>query len=235
VRGRVGLRVTAEALFLVAVAVGVGFAGLGTYAIIAVMAGAWLVVATLEWAVSRGEPAPERAAAEPAAAPAAPPPEQHVRVVPRAEPVPETTAEPEPEAAAAEPEAEPETEPEAEPEPEPEAEPEQPEPEPVPAPPQLAVVPPPPPEPEPEPQPEREPEPQVVTLATHASALPREWNLWELERLARERTGDDSVRDEEWQFLFMYLRDFADPNGVLPASFDGLVRESFSELISARR
>ena len=47
--------------------------------------------------------------------------------------------------------------------------------------------------------------------------------------------GLPTVRDEEWQFLFMYLREFADPNGVLPASFDGLVRESFSELISSRR
>jgi hypothetical protein len=32
----------------------------------------------------------------------------------------------------------------------------------------------------------------------------------------------------------MHLREFAGPDGVLPASFDALVRESFGELIAAR-
>jgi hypothetical protein len=59
---------------------------------------------------------------------------------------------------------------------------------------------------------------------------PREWNLWDLERLARERSGADPARDEEWSFLLMYLREFARPDGGLPIDFDGLVRESFAEL-----
>lgn len=62
--------------------------------------------------------------------------------------------------------------------------------------------------------------------------LEREWNIWELERLAREQAGD-SARDQEWAALFMHLRQFANADGVLPTQFDGLVRESFSRLIQA--
>ena len=61
---------------------------------------------------------------------------------------------------------------------------------------------------------------------------PREWNLWELERKAREQPGDP-IRDEEWGALFLHLREFASPEGVLPEQFDELVRESFAELIQA--
>jgi hypothetical protein len=32
----------------------------------------------------------------------------------------------------------------------------------------------------------------------------------------------------------MYLREFAGPDGSLPADFDGLVRDSFGELVSAQ-
>ena len=59
-----------------------------------------------------------------------------------------------------------------------------------------------------------------------------EWNLWELERRARDLTGD-VARDEEWTALFVHLREYANTEGVLPAEFDGLVRESFAELIAA--
>jgi hypothetical protein len=60
----------------------------------------------------------------------------------------------------------------------------------------------------------------------------REWNIWDLERRAREQAGD-AARDQEWAALFMHLRQFANADGVLPAQFDGLVRESFSGLIQA--
>ena len=62
---------------------------------------------------------------------------------------------------------------------------------------------------------------------------PQQWNLWQLERLARDRAGEDPVRDEEWSFLFMHLREFAGPDGALPADFDGLVRDAFHDLIDA--
>lgn len=163
---------------------------------------------------------------------------------PEPEPEPQTEAEPEPESAPApeeeppqveEPEllptsepqpAEPQPVPEAVSEPEPEAEPE---PEPVAAAAQLAALPDL--EPEPEPEPEPRPAPPVATLPLPAQ--PREWNLWELERLTRERAGDDPTRDVEWGYLIVYLREFARPDGTLPAEFDDLVRESFGDVIAA--
>jgi hypothetical protein len=60
----------------------------------------------------------------------------------------------------------------------------------------------------------------------------REWNLWDLERRAREQAVD-APRAEEWSALFTNLRVFASPDGVLPKEFDKLVRESFPELIEA--
>ena len=109
------------------------------------------------------------------------------------------------------------------PAPEPESEPE-PEPEP------------PPPAAEPEPEPEPEPPPAAEPVVTFpAPAGPREWNLWELERVTRETAGADTARDEERSFLLMYLREFADPDGMLPLTFDPLVRETFGDILGAVR
>jgi hypothetical protein len=60
---------------------------------------------------------------------------------------------------------------------------------------------------------------------------PREWNLWELERAAREHAGDDVARDEERSYLLMYLREFAGPDGMLPSDFDGLIRDAFGDVL----
>jgi hypothetical protein len=87
--------------------------------------------------------------------------------------------------------------------------------------------------PEPAPVAAAPPEPQTV-VPIGVSAMPRQWNLWELERLTREGAGKDVVQDEERQFLLMYLREFADSDGQLPLDFDGLVRDSFGELVGAR-
>ena len=89
------------------------------------------------------------------------------------------------------------------------------------------------PEVQPEPEQEPAPEPQTV-VPIGVSAVPRQWNLFELERLTRERAGGNVVQDEERQFLLMYLREFADADGQLPIDFDGLVRDSFGELVGAR-
>jgi hypothetical protein len=59
-----------------------------------------------------------------------------------------------------------------------------------------------------------------------------EWNLWELERRAREHAGADAV-PEEWAAIFMSLREFAKSDGAIPPQFDALVRESFPELTRA--
>jgi hypothetical protein len=133
--GRMGPRFAIEALFLIALAVGVAYADLASKWIFVVMAGGWLVVALLELSADRiwAAAPPWR---RPYYVPASPP---------RAEPVaaPPAVAEPEP-AAKAEPAAEPK--PVHEPEPEPVAE-------------QAPG-----PEPEPEPATEPEPEPEAVTM-----------------------------------------------------------------------
>lgn len=67
------------------------------------------------------------------------------------------------------------------------------------------------------------PEPEPVVTAP-----PREWNLWELERAVRD-TGE---RHEEWSALLIHLREFANADGDLPLEFDGLVRESFGNVVA---
>jgi hypothetical protein len=106
------------------------------------------------------------------------------------------------------------------------------------------------PEPQPEPEPRpgypppqevqpsqtREVTPVVPPAPTNVvrmppSAEPRAWNVWELESLAREQARLEPERGEEWSYLFVHLRQFADAKGKLPSEFDGLVRESFGELL----
>ena len=70
----------------------------------------------------------------------------------------------------------------------------------------------------------------VATFAPRQSG-PVEWNLWDLERVAREDTPSAPERAQEWSYLFLYLRQFARPGGTLPTEFDALVRESFEPLL----
>jgi outer membrane biosynthesis protein TonB len=204
----VGSRFLIEAGFIIAVAVIAGIERLSTWWIIAVVAGAWLIVAAVEivvWArqVAARQP---RALAEPEpfAEPWPEPPRSSV--VPRSEPAHEPVSVTE--------------EPESEPEPVAEREP-----------PRITAVPAPPPEPEaaPEPEPVEEPVPAVAYLPVNDT--PREWNLWELERAARDHATDDVARNEERSYLLMYLREFAGPDGVLPSDFDGLVRDAFGDVL----
>jgi hypothetical protein len=235
-----GPRTVIEACFLVAVPVVSLLAGLRPWGIIAASGVGYLLVFLIEAWLGRGTPAvatprlPHRRGGAEATPPAAAPPPEPVtepEPEPLPEPEPELEAEPEPE-----PEPQPEPEPESEPQPEPEPEPE---PEPVRA---LASVPDPEPEPEPKPEPEPAPEPEPepelepvsVVVPIGVSAAPQVWNLWDLERLTREASGDDAVRDEERTFLLLYLREFAGPDGLLPIDFDGLVRDSFGELVGSR-
>ncbi len=75
----------------------------------------------------------------------------------------------------------------------------------------------------------------VVDLRTRATLQPRRWNLWDLERLARDELHGDPLRFEELSYLFVHLRRFASPDGSLPTEFDDLVRESFGDLLEQRR
>ncbi|MDX6407908.1 MAG: hypothetical protein QOE13_979 [Gaiellaceae bacterium] len=215
----IGSRFLIEAGFIIAVAVIAGIERLSTWWIIAVVASAWVLVAIVEIAVwarqvvarqPRGVESPEPETV------VAPPP---VRLQPPA---------------VARPEPEPQREPAAERTPEP-----VPAPVAIPEPPRIAAVPPPPPEPEPEREPEPEPEkakeqePARVVAFIPANDGPREWNIWELERAARDHATDDVARNEERSYLLMYLREFAGPDGVLPTDFDGLVRDAFGDMLHA--
>ncbi len=71
------------------------------------------------------------------------------------------------------------------------------------------------------------PEPSVSRRGRTFGSQPRQWNIWSLERVVREQAGDN----DELGFLVTYLRDYANPDGMLPASFDSLVRESFGDLL----
>jgi hypothetical protein len=89
--------------------------------------------------------------------------------------------------------------------------------------------------PPPEPAPAAPPAPpaadtQVVSLPQR-SYVPRQWNIWDLERLARAEAQEYPERRDEWAFLFVHLRQFANAEGVLPTEFDSLVRESFGSLL----
>ena len=78
---------------------------------------------------------------------------------------------------------------------------------------------------------ELESEPAVTPLpvAPQVASAPWSWNVWNLERVVRERDASN----EEPEFLLLYLRDYASPSGMLPPDFDGLVRESFGDLLAA--
>jgi hypothetical protein len=252
------VRFACEAVFLVLVAVGAALMELRPLAIIILMACAWLLVALIERASSRestrvvsegGEPLSEGTMPEPAPvpSPSVPPRDAyrwlfwrrarervdvlpsptaaieerpaptHVRVIePTPEQVPvETVAGPEPEAV-----------PELQPPPGPAVTKRPLE---IPG---LDASPPPHPEPPQRPRFLRPRQPEPPPPPTPPPPQPKEWNLWDLERRAREQAGN-APRDEEWSALFTHLRVFANADGRLPKEFDELVRESFGELIEA--
>ena len=215
-----GPRTAIEAAFLVAVPV-VSFVvvGLGTVGIIAASAVGYLLVVLLEALLWREKPAfamPRLRRARPPRPVPAPVVEPVTQRTVVAEPVPVEQPVPEPELTPVVPELEPVPTPE---------------PEPVRA---LQPVPDLEPEPEPEPEPARELEPDADVIPIGVSGGPRNWNLWDLERLTRDVAGLDLARDEERTFLLMYLREFAGPDGSLPLDFDGLVRDSFGDLVGVR-
>jgi hypothetical protein len=241
-----GPRTVVEAAFLVAVPVAAAAFSAGMWTIIAASAVAYLLIFVFEATLWReGAPLakhprmPSRTVKQPQ--PSEPAASDTVTVTSGAALTPEAasvpTQEPEP---APEPAPEPTQQPSfaapgssehlrvLRPEPEPEPEPA---PEPVAERAQLAAVP----EPEPEPEPAApEPAAPSTVVPIGVGTGPRQWNLWELERLTREHGGGDVAQAEERQFLLMYLREFADSDGQLPVDFDGLVRDSFGELVESR-
>jgi len=75
--------------------------------------------------------------------------------------------------------------------------------------------------------------PEPVAYLPLDAGEPREWNVWELERLAKQGEARGSRQDDELTFLLLELRQFANADGRLSVSFDPIVRESFGELLFA--
>jgi hypothetical protein len=77
-------------------------------------------------------------------------------------------------------------------------------------------------------EPEPEPEPETLAPARQRSAVG--WTLPALEWLVRERSHAEPEQQEEWTNYLFFLREHADADGVLPASFDQLVNDIFGPL-----
>jgi capsular polysaccharide biosynthesis protein len=88
-------------------------------------------------------------------------------------------------------------------------------------------------EPEPEPEPEPEavaeppPEPEPV------QAVRTGWNLRTLEHLVAAQTDAHPREREEWEAYLFYLREHADHDGKLPATFNAVVAVVFGDLTGA--
>jgi hypothetical protein len=202
------LRFAIEAALLIGIGVVLAAADVGLLPFVLFMAGAWVLVATAERMLSRpGVPVPyawRGTAEEPESLPLRRP---TAREPSRREAVPDPEPEERPQPAL-EAVSEPKPEPEAAAAPEPDDEEEE--------------------------QKVEEPAEPVIELPQATHRRPNGWNLWDLELRAKQLAGEDPVRDEEWHALFVSLRDFAQPDGTLPAEFDRLVQESFGVLISRR-
>jgi hypothetical protein len=80
---------------------------------------------------------------------------------------------------------------------------------------------------EPAPEPEREPpppEPEPLPAARTG------WSLRALEKLVEARPDADPAQRDEWEAYLFYLREHADHDGKLPATFDYLVADVFGGL-----
>jgi capsular polysaccharide biosynthesis protein len=71
--------------------------------------------------------------------------------------------------------------------------------------------------------------PEAVPIPTNGAA--GTYSLTDLEELVASHGGDHPERIEEWQSYLYFLRDYARSDGRIPASFDGLITETFSELL----
>jgi hypothetical protein len=88
--------------------------------------------------------------------------------------------------------------------------------------------------PEPEPEPEPDPEPAAAPAPPPAAVGPGRngfYNLTTLEHLVGTRGSAFPDRLEEWSSYLYFLRDYADADGFVPASFDALIAETFAELV----
>jgi capsular polysaccharide biosynthesis protein len=65
-----------------------------------------------------------------------------------------------------------------------------------------------------------------------ANGVRGSYNLVTLEQLVDERGSAFPDRLEEWSSYLYFLREYAAADGVVPASFDGLIHDTFEELLA---
>ena len=90
--------------------------------------------------------------------------------------------------------------------------------------------------PEPEPEPALVPAglpgvPLYLADAPLNGAARGHWNLLELQRLVDQRGGEFPERMDEWLSYLFFLREYAEPDGTVPASFDWLIEDEFAEIV----
>lgn len=71
--------------------------------------------------------------------------------------------------------------------------------------------------------------PEPVSIPTNGAA--GTYSLAVLEELVARRGGEHPEKLEEWQSYLFFLRDYATSDGRIPASFDWLIADTFSELL----
>jgi len=71
--------------------------------------------------------------------------------------------------------------------------------------------------------------PGPVPIRTNGAA--GTYSLTDLEELVARRGGEHPEKVEEWQSYLFFLRDYATSDGRIPASFDWLIADTFSELL----
>jgi hypothetical protein len=71
--------------------------------------------------------------------------------------------------------------------------------------------------------------PEPVPIPTNGAA--GTYSLADLEQLVAQHAGEHPEKVEEWQSYLFFLRDYTASDGRIPASFDGLITETFSELL----
>jgi capsular polysaccharide biosynthesis protein len=85
--------------------------------------------------------------------------------------------------------------------------------------------------PQPKPEPLPEPKPELPPAAVVSISGNPAGNVLALDRLVEQRAPEFPDRAEEWRYYVVYLRDFAGPDGSLPASLAGLVADVFADLL----
>jgi capsular polysaccharide biosynthesis protein len=71
--------------------------------------------------------------------------------------------------------------------------------------------------------------PEPVPIPTNGAA--GTYSLTDLEELVANHGAEHPEKIEEWHSYLFFLRDYTASDGRIPASFDGLITETFSELL----